>query len=95
MVASGLPKPNGDLHVIEIANMALDLLSAVTTRFHIRHRPNQSLKLRIGLHTGPCAAGIYIQCKFSVKTNCLHESGKRCTIIIFEKKDFIMDPSPL
>ena len=59
MVASGLPKPNGDYHVTEIAHMALDLLSAVTTRFHIRHRPNQSLKLRIGLHTGPCAAGIY------------------------------------
>ncbi len=57
MVASGLPQPNGDRHVIAIADMALDLLSAVTTQFCIRHRPDESLKLRIGLHSGPCAAG--------------------------------------
>ena len=57
MVASGLPQPNGDRHVTEIANMALDLLSAVTTKFHTRHSPDQQLKLRIGLHSGPCAAG--------------------------------------
>ena len=57
MVASGLPKRNGDHHIAEIANMALDLLSAVLTDFKIRHRPEQKMKLRIGLHTGSCAAG--------------------------------------
>ena len=56
MVASGLPQPNGDRHVTEIALMALDLLSEVT-KFRIRHKPEVKLKLRIGLHTGPCAAG--------------------------------------
>ena len=36
--------------------MALDLLDLVS-RFTIRHRPGETLKLRIGIHTGPCAAG--------------------------------------
>ena len=38
--------------------MALDLLDQVS-RFTIRHRPEETLKLRIGIHTGPCAAGAY------------------------------------
>ena len=59
MVASGLPKCNGNRHVGEIANMALDLLSAVVTKFKVRHKPDLKMKLRVGLHTGPCAAGMY------------------------------------
>ncbi|XP_059474478.1 atrial natriuretic peptide receptor 1 isoform X2 [Neocloeon triangulifer] len=57
MVASGLPMRNGDLHAREVARMALALLNAVLT-FKIRHRPEEHLKLRIGLHTGPCVAGV-------------------------------------
>ena len=56
MVASGVPRPC-DQHAEEIANMALDLLSAVTS-FRIRHVPDAKLQLRVGLHTGPCAAGV-------------------------------------
>ena len=56
MVCSGLPKPNGDKHVSEICDMSLNLLDVVS-RFKIRHRPEEKLNLRIGLHTGPCAAG--------------------------------------
>ena len=56
MVVSGLPKPNGDQHVVAISDMALNLLDVVS-RFKVRHRPEEKLKLRIGLHTGPCAAG--------------------------------------
>lgn len=37
--------------------MALDLTSTVTG-VKVRHRPNEALQLRIGLHTGPCAAGV-------------------------------------
>jgi len=44
------------LHSEEICSMALDLLDLVT-RFTIRHRPQETLKLRVGIHTGPCAAG--------------------------------------
>jgi len=57
MVVSGLPQPNAGRHIVEICNMALDLLDLVS-RFTIRHRPDDMLRLRIGIHTGPCAAGI-------------------------------------
>jgi len=58
MVVSGLPKPNEGRHIVEICNMALDLVNQVS-RFTIRHRPRETLKLRIGIHTGPCAAGMW------------------------------------
>ncbi|OWF44340.1 atrial natriuretic peptide receptor 2-like [Mizuhopecten yessoensis] len=57
MCVSGLPRKNGKRHAGEIANMALDLLSAVTN-FQIRHYPERKLQLRIGMHTGGCAAGV-------------------------------------
>jgi len=56
MVVSGLPQPNAGRHIVEICSMALDLLDQVS-RFTICHRPDETLKLRIGIHTGPCAAG--------------------------------------
>ncbi|KAG8250716.1 Receptor-type guanylate cyclase Gyc76C, partial [Homalodisca vitripennis] len=57
MVVSGLPIRNGDSHVGEIASMSLDLLAAVKN-YRIAHRPNDTLKLRIGIHTGPVVAGV-------------------------------------
>uniref|UniRef100_A0A669BBC9 Guanylate cyclase n=1 Tax=Oreochromis niloticus TaxID=8128 RepID=A0A669BBC9_ORENI len=57
MVVSGLPVRNGKLHGREIARMALALLDAVRA-FKIRHRPEQQLKLRIGIHSGPVCAGV-------------------------------------
>lgn len=57
MVASGLPERNGNRHASEIARMSLALLSAVH-QFRIPHRPKEQLKLRIGIHTGPCVAGV-------------------------------------
>uniref|UniRef100_A0A8C8BJJ3 Guanylate cyclase n=1 Tax=Otus sunia TaxID=257818 RepID=A0A8C8BJJ3_9STRI len=57
MVVSGLPVRNGKLHAREVARMALALLDAVRS-FRIRHRPQQQLKLRIGIHTGPVCAGV-------------------------------------
>ncbi|XP_009283514.1 PREDICTED: atrial natriuretic peptide receptor 2, partial [Aptenodytes forsteri] len=57
MVVSGLPVRNGKLHAREIVRMALALLEAVKT-FKIRHRPNDQLRLRIGVHTGPVCAGV-------------------------------------
>ncbi|XP_009993943.1 PREDICTED: retinal guanylyl cyclase 1-like, partial [Chaetura pelagica] len=50
MVASGLPKRNGNRHAAEIANMALDILSAVGT-FKMRHMPEAAVRIRIGLHS--------------------------------------------
>uniref|UniRef100_A0A8C3IP23 Guanylate cyclase n=1 Tax=Chrysemys picta bellii TaxID=8478 RepID=A0A8C3IP23_CHRPI len=57
MVVSGLPVRNGKLHACEVARMSLALLDAVRT-FKIRHRPDQQLKLRIGIHSGPVCAGV-------------------------------------
>ncbi|XP_045484741.1 receptor-type guanylate cyclase Gyc76C-like [Pieris rapae] len=57
MVVSGLPIRNDDRHVGEIASMALELLNAVKSH-KISHRPNEILKLRIGIHTGAVVAGV-------------------------------------
>lgn len=57
MVCSGLPIRNGDIHAGEIASMSLHLLEAIR-EFKIRHRPNDTLKLRIGMHSGPVCAGV-------------------------------------
>lgn len=51
MVVSGLPERNGNKHAGEIARMSLALLKAVR-KFQIRHRPEDPLQLRIGIHTG-------------------------------------------
>ncbi|XP_043577860.1 receptor-type guanylate cyclase Gyc76C-like isoform X2 [Bombus pyrosoma] len=57
MVVSGLPIKNGNRHAGEIASMSLELLNAV--KHHtIAHRPQETLKLRIGIHTGPVVAGV-------------------------------------
>ncbi|CAK9824817.1 Atrial natriuretic peptide receptor 1 [Anthophora retusa] len=57
MVVSGLPVRNGTNHAREIARMSLALRDTVMT-FSIRHRPTEQLKLRIGMHSGPCVAGV-------------------------------------
>lgn len=57
MVVSGLPRRNVKRHAYEIARMSLALLTAVRT-FRIRHRPDEQLKLRIGIHSGPVCAGV-------------------------------------
>ena len=57
MVVSGLPNRNGIMHAGEIASMSLNLLEALID-FKIRHRENETIKLRIGLHSGSCVAGV-------------------------------------
>ncbi|XP_068173187.1 retinal guanylyl cyclase 2 isoform X1 [Antennarius striatus] len=57
MVASGLPKRNGNKHAAEIANMSLNILSSVGT-FRMRHMPDVPVRIRIGIHSGPCVAGV-------------------------------------
>ncbi|CAG4959707.1 unnamed protein product [Colias eurytheme] len=57
MVVSGLPMRNGNRHAAEIARMSLALLNAVRLKT-VPHRPGERLLLRIGMHTGPCVAGV-------------------------------------
>lgn len=49
MVTSGLPKRNGENHVIEIAKLAIDLLSE---KMQVPHREHETVELRIGINTG-------------------------------------------
>lgn len=56
MVVSGLPQRNEN-HAAEIARMSLALLENVEY-FKIPHLTEKKLELRIGLHTGPCVAGV-------------------------------------
>lgn len=56
-VASGLPERSEiKKHVSEIATMALDLLHA-SSYFKVPHSPNETVQVRIGIHTGSCGAG--------------------------------------
>ncbi|XP_078415311.1 uncharacterized protein LOC144691112 [Cetorhinus maximus] len=57
MVVSGLPERKGTKHADEIAKMALDLVAAVR-QVPIPHMPTERLQLRVGIHTGPCVAGV-------------------------------------
>ncbi|XP_045454698.1 atrial natriuretic peptide receptor 2-like [Melitaea cinxia] len=57
MVVSGLPMRNGNRHAAEIARMSLALLRAVREKT-VPHRPGEKLLLRIGMHSGPCVAGV-------------------------------------
>src|SRR5688572_30051244 len=56
MVASGLPTVN-PLHAQEIADMALTILSEVS-KFRVKHRPDQQMMVRVGIHCGPVVAGV-------------------------------------
>ncbi|KAK7939976.1 hypothetical protein WMY93_003302 [Mugilogobius chulae] len=57
MVASGLPRRNGNRHAVDICHMALDILTFMGT-FQLRHLPGIPVWIRIGVHSGPCAAGV-------------------------------------
>ncbi|OWA51742.1 Atrial natriuretic peptide receptor 1 [Hypsibius exemplaris] len=54
MVVSGLPKRNGTKHADEIARMAIRLMHTRLTS----PVDESQLHLRIGIHSGPCVAGI-------------------------------------
>ncbi|KAG5307781.1 GUC2F cyclase, partial [Pseudoatta argentina] len=56
MVVGGCPVRISD-HATQIATMALDLLHQ-SGKFKLKHLPDTPLRLRIGLHTGPCCAGV-------------------------------------
>uniref|UniRef100_A0A914UU88 Guanylate cyclase n=1 Tax=Plectus sambesii TaxID=2011161 RepID=A0A914UU88_9BILA len=57
LVVSGLPNRNGDVHAREIADMSLAFQRSVRT-FKILHLPDETVQLRIGIHSGPVVAGV-------------------------------------
>ena len=79
---SGLPLKNGDNHAGEISSMSLHLLGAIR-HFRVAHTPNNNntLKLRIGIHSGKSSVDLihgnthrlpsnetYLQRRFSGRT---------------------------
>ncbi|XP_077551624.1 guanylate cyclase 32E-like, partial [Haemaphysalis longicornis] len=57
MVVGGLARHPRVAHASQVASMALHLLRRVR-HFRIRHRPQERLMLRVGLHSGPVCAGV-------------------------------------
>lgn len=57
IVASGLPERNEGKHAVEIACTALELRQRLS-EFKIHHKPDRRLEMRVGIHSGPCVAGI-------------------------------------
>ncbi|KAF5403198.1 Atrial natriuretic peptide receptor 1 [Paragonimus heterotremus] len=57
MVASGVPRRNGERHAVAITDMSLDLVN-VSHHFVIPHMPEEPLKIRVGLHSGSVCAGV-------------------------------------
>ena len=55
MVASGLPEKNGNRHMVDIAELALDLIKTMQS-FRVPQLKGETLLLRIGFCTG-----MYIQ----------------------------------
>ncbi|XP_055348032.1 atrial natriuretic peptide receptor 2-like [Paramacrobiotus metropolitanus] len=57
LLASGLPTRNGSRHAGEIARMTLSMLQA-SESIHSPIDPAERLRLRVGIHSGHCAAGV-------------------------------------
>ncbi|KAL3124922.1 hypothetical protein niasHT_001815 [Heterodera trifolii] len=57
MVVSGIPQEIGVRHLMHLSDIALEFLYYLKS-FEIPHRKPQKIKIRIGLHTGPVAAGV-------------------------------------
>ncbi|KAE9556383.1 hypothetical protein FO519_000423 [Halicephalobus sp. NKZ332] len=57
LCVSGLPHRNGNQHAKEVVDMSICFLRSLVT-FRVPHLPKEKINLRIGIHTGPCVAGV-------------------------------------
>ncbi|CAJ0582466.1 unnamed protein product, partial [Mesorhabditis spiculigera] len=57
LCVSGLPHRNGKRHIKEICDMSLELNSELRG-FRVAHLPDVTVQIRVGVHTGPCVAGV-------------------------------------
>ncbi|XP_066274196.1 atrial natriuretic peptide receptor 1-like isoform X3 [Branchiostoma lanceolatum] len=100
MLVSGLPRKNGSEHVKEISRSALGILRGVAG-FKIRGRPDEVLKIRIGIHSGECAAGVVGEtmpryCLFGDTVNIasrMESTGEAMKIHVSEDSYNLLEPS--
>uniref|UniRef100_A0A0N5BGH1 Guanylate cyclase n=1 Tax=Strongyloides papillosus TaxID=174720 RepID=A0A0N5BGH1_STREA len=57
MVVSGIPQENGVNHLANLADVTLGMMEFLQT-YIIPHKKKEKLRIRLGLHTGPVAAGV-------------------------------------
>ncbi|CAB3399607.1 unnamed protein product [Caenorhabditis bovis] len=57
MVASGVPTENDGAHIYEIAEISL-MIRESALKYTVKHLKNFKLRLKIGFHAGPIAAGV-------------------------------------
>uniref|UniRef100_A0A0N5AS83 Guanylate cyclase n=1 Tax=Syphacia muris TaxID=451379 RepID=A0A0N5AS83_9BILA len=57
MIASGVPVENGNAHIEQIAEISLKMRTFICG-FKLEHRPEQTMAVRIGFHSGSVAAGV-------------------------------------
>ncbi|WKY12613.1 hypothetical protein Q1695_003871 [Nippostrongylus brasiliensis] len=57
LCASGLPARNGVQHIKEICDLALELVMGLKD-FRVPHLPQESISIRVGVHSGPVVAGV-------------------------------------
>uniref|UniRef100_A0A0M3HPB8 guanylate cyclase n=1 Tax=Ascaris lumbricoides TaxID=6252 RepID=A0A0M3HPB8_ASCLU len=57
MVVSGIPEENGTLHIMRVADVALEMREYLAD-YQIPHRRDHRIKCRWGFHTGSVAAGV-------------------------------------
>uniref|UniRef100_K1QFT3 Atrial natriuretic peptide receptor A n=1 Tax=Magallana gigas TaxID=29159 RepID=K1QFT3_MAGGI len=57
MVTSGIPVSNGTAHALHICKMALDIRNSMTD-FKSPVHIDEFIRIRIGIHSGPCVAGV-------------------------------------
>jgi guanylate cyclase len=81
LCVSGLPHRNGNEHARHIANMALQFIRSIKT-FTIPHLPGHQISLRIGLHSGPCVAGVVSRKRRYLNTP-IFRSDLLCLAIVF------------
>ncbi|XP_069135587.1 atrial natriuretic peptide receptor 1-like [Argopecten irradians] len=101
MCVSGLPQRN-TYHFTELAKLSVSIMR-LSASFVIRHRPDMSLKLRVGIHSGSCVAGVIGQkmpryCLFGDTVNTasrMESTAEACSIQVSDTTAILLmrDPS--
>uniref|UniRef100_A0A914EN51 Guanylate cyclase n=1 Tax=Acrobeloides nanus TaxID=290746 RepID=A0A914EN51_9BILA len=57
MVVSGIPQENGVRHLMHLSDIGIEIMKFLAD-FQVPHAKASRIKIRLGIHTGPVAAGV-------------------------------------